>query len=99
MPPTTILSHAESTYILSSLLLPSPIRADGRSLHDYRPFSLSTSVAPQANGSARVLLGGQGGTEIATAIRLEVGERQVGLGKEEGSTVGGRADVVCSVEW
>ncbi|KAL7418043.1 hypothetical protein BDY24DRAFT_373871 [Mrakia frigida] len=98
MAPTTTLSQSESSYIVSSLSLPTPIRTDGRSLLDYRSFSLSTGVAPQANGSARVLLGGVGGTEIVTAIRLEVLDRSVGLGKEEGSSVGGRPDVVCSVE-
>lgn len=99
MAPTTTLSQSESSYIVSSLSLPVPIRTDGRALLDYRSFSLSTGVAPQANGSARVLLGGPGGTEIVTAIRLEVSERPIGLGKEEGSSVGGRPDVVCSVEW
>jgi exosome complex component RRP42 len=100
MSPTTILSSSEATYILSSLLLPTgAVRPDGRGLLDYRPFSLSTGVAPQANGSARILLGGPGGTEIVTAIRLEVGERVMGLGKEDGSGVGQRADVVCAVEW
>lgn len=97
MPPTTVLSQSESSFITSSLLLPEPIRTDGRALLDYRPFSLSTGVAPQANGSARAQLAG--GTDVVTAVRLEVLERPQGLGKEEGSSVGGRVDVVCNVEW
>jgi exosome complex component RRP42 len=100
-PPTSIISASESSYIISSLLLPEPIRTDGRGLHDFRPFSLTTGVAPQANGSARVLLGsgGAGGTEVVTAVRLEVGPPPVGSAQSQGSSVGSRPDVVCSIEW
>ncbi|CED85211.1 Exosomal 3'-5' exoribonuclease complex, subunit Rrp42 [Phaffia rhodozyma] len=101
MAPTTVLSQSESSFITSSLVLPTPIRTDGRGLHEFRPFELSTGVAPQANGSARVQLGHPGstnGTEAVTAVRLEVLDRPVGFGKDEGSSVGSRVDVTCSVD-
>lgn len=101
-PPTSILSAAESSYILDSLLLTEPVRTDGRPLAAFRAFSLATAVAPQANGSARVLLGGgasgAGGTEVVTAIRLEVGAPAPGI-NEGASSVGARPDVICSIEW
>lgn len=100
-PPTSIISAAEASYIRDSLVLADPIRTDGRGLHDFRPFSLLTGVAPQANGSARVLLGagGAAGTEVVTAVRLEVGSPATGAGQGQGSSVGARPDVVCSIEW
>jgi len=104
-PPTSILSAAEASYILDSLLLGSPIRTDGRPLVAFRPFSLATAVAPQANGSARVLLGGgptgRGATEVVCAVRLEVGPPPPpsAMAGEGASAVGARPDVVCSVEW
>lgn len=102
-PPTSILSAAESSFILDALVLPTPVRADGRPLGAFRAFSLATAVAPQANGSARVLLGGGAGggpgTEVVTAVRLEVGPAAAPGGGDGASSVGARPDVVCSVEW
>ena len=51
-------SKSEQAYIRSSLLANPPLRLDGRSPKDYRPIALETSVAPLANGSAHVNIGG-----------------------------------------
>ncbi|KAL4071909.1 ribosomal protein S5 domain 2-like protein [Scleroderma citrinum] len=96
----TTLSKAEISYIRSSLLFNPPLRTDGRSPEDFRPIALETGVAPLANGSARVSIGrcgpdsdretegGNGGTEVIAAVKLEVN----GAGEEE---EGG--NIICSV--
>jgi exosome complex component RRP42 len=67
----TILSKAEKSYIVTSLNSSPPLRQDGRGPLDYRVISVATGdeVAPLANGSAKVRVGG---TEVVTAVRLEV---------------------------
>jgi exosome complex component RRP42 len=45
------------------------LRADGRGLFAFRNIALETGVAPLANGSARL---GLGGTEVLAAVKLEV---------------------------
>ena len=65
------ISPSERTYIISGLSHPtSPTRLDGRPLLSSRPIEVSYGDAPQANGSARVVLGG--GTEVLGGVQLEV---------------------------
>lgn len=74
----TTLSPAEQSYILTGLAHPTlPVRNDGRpQLTSFRPVQISQGDAPQANGSARVVLdareGKRGGTEVVVGIKLEV---------------------------
>ncbi|OBZ72768.1 Exosome complex component RRP42 [Grifola frondosa] len=94
---TASISKSERSYIQSSLLAPTPLRADGRSLLDYRTVLLETGVAPLANGSAKLNIGkmsheGGGGTEVLAAVKLEVEDVELGDGAD-----GGR--VACSVAW
>lgn len=93
----TSVSKSEKSYIQSALHAPRALRADGRSLNDFRTVFLETGVAPLANGSARVNLGkspheGGGGTEVIAATKLEVEDIENGDGVD-----GGR--VVCTVLW
>ncbi len=89
------LSKAERSYIQTGLLSDTPRRQDGRSLHEFRSIALETGVAPLANGSAHLHIGrnddGSGGTEILSAVKLEVQTI------EEGGVDDGR--IVCSVSW
>lgn len=67
------LSPSERSYIRSGLADgPKPSRLDNRGLEDFRALQISQGDAPQANGSARVVLGGKGGTEVVVGIKLEV---------------------------
>ena len=71
------LSKAEKAYIQSALTAQPALRADGRGPLDFRPVALQTGVAPLANGSARVRIGGGlgeagGGTEVLAAVKLEI---------------------------
>jgi exosome complex component RRP42 len=71
------LSKSEKAYIQTSLQSQSPLRADGRSLHEFRSVTIQTQVAPIANGSAHLNLGRPsdesiGGTEVLAAAKLEV---------------------------
>lgn len=66
-----VLSPAERDYIITGLSQDSPSRLDGRTLLAPRPISVSYAEAPQASGSARVVIGG---TEVVAGIRLEVGD-------------------------
>ena len=93
----SLVSKSERAYIQSSLRTTPPLRADGRSLPDYRTVLLETGVAPLANGSAKLNIGkmgreGGGGTEVLAAVKLEVEDVHSGDGVD-----GGR--VVCSVTW
>jgi len=64
------LSPSERSYIITGFTHPtSPTRLDGRSLLTPRPIIISYGDAPQANGSARVVI--DGGTEVIAGIRLE----------------------------
>lgn len=96
-------SKSEQAYIRSSLLAEPPFRHDGRTLSDYRPIALETGVAPLANGSARVSIGGATlvgtggslpGTEVIAAVNLEV--EDVSASKKEGKQ---RGRLSCSVSW
>jgi exosome complex component RRP42 len=99
------LSKSEKSYIQSSLQAQSPLRADGRSLHQFRAITLQTGVVPIANGSAHLNLGrssdeGIGGTEVLAAAKLEA-EDIVGVGSGSSSTTGGveGGRIVCTVSW
>lgn len=78
------LSPAERTYIISGLSHPTdPTRLDGRTLLTPRSIEVSYGDAPQASGSARVIL--DGATEVVAGIRLEVQDIDTsskGKGKE-----------------
>ena len=92
------LSKSEKSYIQTTLRDLSPIRADGRSLLDYRSIALETGVASLANGSARVNIGkaageeSGSGTEVIAAVKLEVENVLEGEGVD-----GGR--IACTVSW
>jgi len=92
------LSKSEKSYIQTALRELSPIRADGRSLLDYRLIALETEVASLANGSARVNIGkaageeSGSGTEVIAAVKLEVENVLDGEGVD-----GGR--IACTVSW
>ncbi|KAJ9702697.1 hypothetical protein PVL29_004430 [Vitis rotundifolia] len=47
------------------------LRTDGRRRLTYRPFNVETGVIPQANGSARVRLGG---TDVIASVKAELGK-------------------------
>jgi RNase PH-related exoribonuclease len=90
------VSKSEKSYIQVGLLSNPPLRADGRSLRDFRTIALETGPAPLANGSARLNMGrnphdGGGGTEVLAAVKLESENIQ-----DEG-VEGGR--IVCTVSW
>ncbi|KAK4689365.1 hypothetical protein P7C73_g733, partial [Tremellales sp. Uapishka_1] len=77
---STSLSPSEISYIITGLSHSShPTRQDGRGLLDTRPISISYGEAPQANGSARVVLGG---TQVVAGVRLEVGDVEPDLGNK-----------------
>jgi exosome complex component RRP42 len=82
-------SKSEKSYIQSSLLSDPPLRADGRGLLDYRSILVETGIVAQANGSARVNVGG---TEIVAACKLEVEDVESIDGID-----GGR--LFCAVSW
>lgn len=100
------ISKAEQSFIKASILNSPPSRADGRKLEEFRPIAIQTQstgggdVAPLANGSAKVDLGG---SEVIAAIKLEAED----VPSQSGATVmggeeplgrdGGR--VVCTVSW
>lgn len=65
------VSPSERSYIITGLSHPTqPTRLDNRPLLSPRPIQISYGDAPQASGSARVVLGE--GTEVIAGIRLEV---------------------------
>lgn len=67
----SVISPSERSYIITGLSDPAhPTRLDGRSLLSPLPIQISYGDAPQASGSARVVLGE--GTEVIAGIRLEV---------------------------
>lgn len=93
------LSKSEKAYIQTSLQSQSPLRGDGRSLHEFRSITLQTQVVPIANGSAHLNLGRSsdesiGGTEVLAAAKLEV--EDIAVGNSSG-VEGGR--IVCTVSW
>lgn len=99
------ISKSEQSFVKAAILATPPQRADGRKLEEFRPIALQTGgdVAPLANGSGRVNLGG---SEVIAAIKLEaenVGELNGGgsmmqqQAEEALGRDGGR--VVCTVSW
>ncbi|CAL1702364.1 unnamed protein product [Somion occarium] len=91
-------SKSERAYIQSALHASPPLRADGRSLQDFRNVLLETGVSPLANGSARLNIGknpeeGGGGTEVLAATKLEVEDIETGDGVEGGRLI---CTVTCS---
>lgn len=105
------LSKSEKAYIQTSLQSQSPLRADGRSLHEFRSVTIQTRVAPIANGSAHLNLGRSsdesiGGTEILAAAKLEVEDiatatTSAALDNKDrnGNGVEGGGRIVCTVSW
>ena len=59
-----MVSKAERHFIAQGLAF--GIRADGRARSDYRLVQLEQSAVPQANGSARCLLGA---TEVLVVVK------------------------------
>ena len=107
------LSKSEKAYIQTSLQSQSPLRGDGRSLHEFRSITLQTQVAPIANGSAHLNLGRSsdesiGGTEILAAAKLEVEDMASASSPAAASTIGSSnangsgsegGRIVCTVSW
>ncbi|KAL8940528.1 MAG: hypothetical protein Q9211_002231 [Gyalolechia sp. 1 TL-2023] len=77
MPPSTLLSPSELSYLHTSLLLDPPIRPDGRSPTSFRPLIAETDLLPTTNGSARLCFAD--GIEAIVGVKAEV-ERTAGLG-------------------
>lgn len=65
------LSPAERDYIITGLTSSPATRFDGRSLREPRAIETAYGVAPAANGSARLRIGG---TEVMAGIKLEVAD-------------------------
>ncbi|BBN11627.1 exosome complex component RRP42 [Marchantia polymorpha subsp. ruderalis] len=61
------LSSAEKSYIAGGIAV--DLRGDGRGRHHFRDFSIDTSIIPQANGSARLRLGG---TDVIASVKAEL---------------------------
>ncbi len=97
-----MLSKSEKSYIRTSLLSDPPLRADGRSLLDFRGVALELCVTALANGSARARIGGDAGsdsagggvcgTEVLVAVKLEVEDVSGGNGNDKGR-------LTCNVSW
>jgi len=93
------ISKSEQSFIKSAILADPPQRADGRTLQEFRPIALQTggNVAPLANGSGRVNLGG---SEVIAAVKLEAEDIERHDAPQSDETLGrdgGR--VVCTVSW
>jgi exosome complex component RRP42 len=82
-------SKSEASYIQTSLLEEKPLRADGRSLLDFRDIRLATNTVLNANGSSRVSVGG---TEAMAVSKLEVEDVDSVDDGEDGR-------ISCSVIW
>ncbi|KAJ2960633.1 hypothetical protein NQZ79_g4042 [Umbelopsis isabellina] len=80
------LSQAERDYITEGVH--SDLRADGRGRLDYRALVLETGIISQANGSARVRLGG--GTDVLVGVKVEIDQVE-----PDAADIG---KVVCNVE-
>ena len=70
MPPSTLLSPSELSYLHTSLSLNPPIRPDGRSPTSFRPLVAETDLLPTTNGSARLCFAD--GTEAIVGVKAEV---------------------------
>ncbi|KAL9036069.1 MAG: hypothetical protein Q9180_004511, partial [Flavoplaca navasiana] len=75
MPPSTLLSPSELSYLHTSLSLDPPIRPDARSPTTFRPLVAETDLLPTTNGSARLCFAD--GSEAIVGVKAEV-ERTVG---------------------
>ncbi|KAL8948622.1 MAG: hypothetical protein Q9222_005200 [Ikaeria aurantiellina] len=75
MPPSSLLSPPELSYLHTSLSLNPPIRPDARSPTTFRPLVAETDLLPSANGSARLCFAD--GTEAIVGVKAEV-ERTAG---------------------
>ncbi|CAO1604396.1 Exosome complex component rrp42 [Xanthoria calcicola] len=75
MPPSTLLSPSELSYLHSSLSLDPPIRPDARSPTTFRPLVAETDLLPTTNGSARLCFAD--GSEAIVGVKAEV-ERTIG---------------------
>ncbi|KAL8700382.1 MAG: hypothetical protein Q9201_005484 [Fulgogasparrea decipioides] len=75
MPPSTLLSPAELSYLHTSLSLDPPIRPDARSPTSFRPLVAEVDLLPTTNGSARLCFAD--GTEAIVGVKAEV-ERTIG---------------------
>jgi exosome complex component RRP42 len=63
------ISGAEHKYISDGIAC--NMREDGRSRDTYRPFTLSTGLISNTNGSARIVLNG---THVLVAVKADVVE-------------------------
>lgn len=79
-------STAELSY--AKTCIEKSFRQDGRSRTEYRKMTVATGVIGQANGSARVTLGG---TDILCGVKLDTED----LHENDANT----GKVVCSVDW
>ncbi len=75
MPPSSLFSPSELSYLHTSLSLDPPIRPDGRSSTSFRPLVAETDFLPTTNGSARICFAD--GTEAIVGVKAEV-ERTAG---------------------
>ncbi|KAL8736463.1 MAG: hypothetical protein Q9166_000255 [cf. Caloplaca sp. 2 TL-2023] len=75
MPPSTLHSPSELSYLHTSLSLNPPIRPDARSPTTFRPLVAETDLLPTTNGSARLCFAD--GTEAIVGVKAEV-ERSIG---------------------
>ena len=65
--PSVHISTAERRFISDGVAC--DMREDGRARDTYRPFSLSTGLISNTNGSARLVLNG---THILVAVKADV---------------------------
>lgn len=71
------LSPPELSYLYTSLTCSPPLRNDGRSLTDYRPYAIQTDFIATANGSARLTWGtGRQGGDVLVVIKAQIGEAE-----------------------
>ena len=78
MPPSSLLSPSELSYLHTSLSLQPPIRPDARSPTSFRPLIAETDLLPSTNGSARLCFAD--GTEAIVGVKAEL-ERTAGQGR------------------
>lgn len=94
------ISKSEQSFVKAAILANPPQRADGRKLEEFRPIALQTGgdVAPLANGSGRVNIGG---SEVIAAIKLEAENIEQGNAPMQAEEALGRdgGRVVCTVSW
>ena len=69
------LSPPELSYLYTSLTSSPPLRPDSRSLTQYRPYTIQTSILSTANGSARITWGtGLQGGDVIVVIKAQIGD-------------------------